>query len=264
MKFTVLGSTGFIGKNLALYLRGEGHDVWTPERGDKSILTRPLGHVFYCIGLTADFRTKPYDTIRAHVCLLADVLELANFDSLIYLSSTRVYARSQSATEEITLEVDPKNPSDLYNLSKLTGESLCNSSKNGVIKVVRLSNVIGIDGGKNFMFELIREAHSGRIVLKSALSSSKDYIWVEDVVRLLTQVALEGQYCLYNIASGINVLHQDIVLHISALTGCSVDVAIGALPHVFPLISIDRIIKEFNFHPRLVLENIHELIMTPL
>ena len=260
MKFTVLGSTGFIGKNLALYLREKGHDVWTPERGDKSILTRSLGHVFYCIGLTADFRTKPYDTIRAHVSLLADVLELANFNSLIYLSSTRVYARSQSATEDIILEVDPKDPSDLYNLSKLTGESLCNSSKNGVVKVVRLSNVIGIDSGSNnFMFELIREAHSGRIVLKSALSSSKDYIWIEDVVRLLTQVALEGQYSLYNIASGINISHLDIVSCFTALTRCS---AIGAIPQIFPSVSIDRIIKEFNFHPKSVLENLKELMIT--
>ena len=114
----------------------------------------------------------------------------------------------------------------------------------------------------NFMFELIREAHSGRIVLKSALSSSKDYIWIEDVVRLLTQVALEGQYSLYNIASGINISHLDIVSCFTALTRCSVDVAIGAIPQIFPSVSIDRIIKEFNFHPKSVLENLKELMIT--
>lgn len=261
MKCTVLGATGFIGKNLAAHLRSEGHEVWIPARDDVSIFTRPLGHAFYCIGLTADFRIRPFDTVRAHVGLLADVLEQADFTSLIYLSSTRVYARNQSTSEQEALVVDPNDPSDLYNLSKLAGESLCRCSERDGVKVVRLSNVIGTDSdSENFLFVLLREALSGRIVLQSDPASSKDYIWVDDVVRLLPRVATEGQYGLYNVASGMNLRHEEIVARLSSMTGCAVEVTQDVVPQVFPVINIDRICKEFDFVPKPILAYLDALL----
>jgi len=79
MKFTVLGAGGFIGSHLLAHLRQAGHDCFAPARGDATLFAEELGHVIYCIGLTADFRSRPFDTVRAHVCLLADVLEKAPF-----------------------------------------------------------------------------------------------------------------------------------------------------------------------------------------
>ena len=83
--FTVLGASGYIGSRLVAHLRAQGHTVWAPARGDAEVFTRPLGHVMYCVGLTADFRTRPFDTVDAHVGLLAEVLRRAQFDSLLYL-----------------------------------------------------------------------------------------------------------------------------------------------------------------------------------
>ena len=40
----------------------------------------------------------PFDTIRAHVSVLSEVLEHAEFESLLYLSSTRVYGRSRTTS----------------------------------------------------------------------------------------------------------------------------------------------------------------------
>jgi nucleoside-diphosphate-sugar epimerase len=260
MKATVLGATGFIGRNLAAYLRAGGHEVWTPARGDAAVFTQPLGHVFYCIGLTADFRTLPFATVRAHVGLLADVLEQADFTALVYLSSTRVYARSQDTCEQAALVVDPNDPSDLYNLSKLTGESLCRSVRRNDIKVVRLANVIGADpGSDNFLFALIREARAGRIVLQSAPASCKDYIWIDDVVRLLPQVACSGRHSLYNVASGMNLRHEEIAARLAALTGCTVAVAPGAAPQLFPVINIERLCHEFDFVPKPILAHLDML-----
>lgn len=81
---TVLGATGYIGSRLVAHLQAQGHSVWAPVRGDAEVFTRPLGHVMYCVGLTADFRTRPFDTVDAHVGLLAEVLRRAQFDSLLY------------------------------------------------------------------------------------------------------------------------------------------------------------------------------------
>jgi uncharacterized protein YbjT (DUF2867 family) len=70
-KFTVLGAGGFIGGRLVEHLRGLGHEVDAPPRRPAEAYVdglggRQLGHVVYCIGLTADFRTRPYETVEAH------------------------------------------------------------------------------------------------------------------------------------------------------------------------------------------------------
>jgi nucleoside-diphosphate-sugar epimerase len=261
MNYTVLGATGFIGSHLVRALRDAGHDVYAPIKGDKTIFERPLGHVLYCIGLTADFRSRPFDTVRAHVSVLADVLEKADFDSLVYLSSTRVYARGASGKESASLAVDVSDPSDLYNLSKLTGESLCRSCNRPNVKVARLSNVIGRDHhSDNFLFALVREALSGRIELQSDPDSEKDYILLDDVVSLLPRIAAEGKGWLYNVASGTNIAHRDIVDALVKLTGCEVAVRPGAPRISFPDINIDPLRNEFAFSPAPLLPNIPDLI----
>lgn len=169
--FTVLGASGYIGSRVVRHLRAEGHAVWAPERGDSSILNRPLGHVLYCVGLTGDFRNRPFDTVQAHVGLLAEILRHANFESLLYLSSTRVYQGAERTDEDAPLTVVPGTPSDLYNLTKLTGESLCHCSGREGVRVVRLSNVVGegMDPASgNFIATLLQDARSGRCAEKLA------------------------------------------------------------------------------------------------
>lgn len=261
MNYTVLGATGFIGSHLVRELRDAGHDVYAPAKDDKAIFERPLGHVLYCIGLTADFRLRPFDTVRAHVSVLADVLEKAAFDSLVYLSSTRVYARSASGKESASLAVDVSDPSDLYNLSKLTGESLCRSCNRPNVKVARLSNVIGRDHqSDNFLFALIREAKSGRIELQSDPDSAKDYILLDDVISLLPRIAAEGKGWLYNVASGTNIPHRELVDVLAKLTGCDVAVRSGAPRFDFPQIDVAQLRSEFGFAATPILDSFPELV----
>ncbi|WP_420477193.1 NAD-dependent epimerase/dehydratase family protein [Noviherbaspirillum sp. ST9] len=261
MKYTVLGASGFIGRHLVAALVREGHQVYAPPRGSAEIFEQPLGHVLYCIGLTADFRTRPFDTVRAHVTLLGDVLEKAEFESLLYLSSTRVYARSSSGTEQANIPVDVHDPSDLYNITKLAGESLCRSCGRTGVKIARLSNVIGKDtASENFLFALIREALSGRILLQSDPASSKDYILLEDVVSLLPRIAVSGNHFIYNVASGRNLAHTDIVEALMRLTSCQYEVLKGSPRHDFPAIDIARIRTEFGFSPSSVLDQLPTLL----
>ena len=80
-RFTVLGSSGFVGAHLVRHLRSRGDEVLRPGRD--AVVNGDLGHVVYAIGLTADFRTQPYATIEAHVSRLARLLERARFESLM-------------------------------------------------------------------------------------------------------------------------------------------------------------------------------------
>ncbi|HUW50439.1 MAG TPA: NAD(P)-dependent oxidoreductase [Sulfuricella sp.] len=263
MKFTVLGASGFIGSNLVAHLRREGHECLVPSRGDPAVFGEDLGHVFYCIGLTADFRQRPFDTVRAHVCLLADILEKSRFESLLYLSSTRIYGNAESTREDSKLLADPQNPSDLYNLTKMTGESLCFASGRTNVRVARLSNVYGGDfASENFLSAIIRDAlKKKRILLHTSVDSAKDYVAIGDVIGILPKIAQGGQHRLYNVASGTNVSNRELLLEIQKLTGCEVAISDRAQTISFPPISIDCLQEEFRYHPSPILRDLHELVL---
>ena len=70
-QFTVIGASGFLGSRLVTALTASGHEVYAPTRDDPALFTRPLVRVFYCAGLTGDFIARPFDTVEAHVSLLA-------------------------------------------------------------------------------------------------------------------------------------------------------------------------------------------------
>src|SRR5437868_14664917 len=98
---TVLGASGFIGSHIVRELEQRGEKYYAPAKVE-TIWDKDLGNIIYCIGLTADFRTRPFDTVEAHVCKLNELLKRGRFDSLLYLSSTRVYIHSKKdRVEEI-------------------------------------------------------------------------------------------------------------------------------------------------------------------
>lgn len=245
MKFTILGSSGFIGSALVSYLKEMNIDFETPKIEDCK-----GGHVIYCIGVTSDFKTRPFDTTTAHVCLLKKVLN--NFDSFIYLSSTRIY--DDYGQEDSVIKVYPKNIDYLYNISKVMGESLCFTTK---AKVVRLSNVYGY-GSNNFLSSIIKDAIKGEINLKTTLNSCRNYVSIKDVVSLLVKISLSSKHRLYNIASEENTTNGAVVSKLRQLTNCKVREGTNEVYH--PSINIDRIRNEFDFKPSNVINDLTELV----
>ena len=247
--FTVLGASGYIGSRLVVHLQAQGHTVWAPARGAAEVFTRPLGHVIYCVGLTADFRTRPFDTVDAHVGLLTEVLRRAQFDSLLYLSSTRVYIRAASTNEEAPLAVAPGDPSYLYNLTKLTGESLCHASGRAAVRVARLSNVVGpgMDAASgNLVADLLHQAQGGHIVLRSDPQSAKDYVHVDDLLDWLPRIALQGRFTVYNVASGVQTTHAQWLAWFRTQYANTSEVQEGAQLQCFAPIDVARLRGEFG------------------
>jgi nucleoside-diphosphate-sugar epimerase len=261
----VLGSSGFIGSNLIEYLKKRQIEYFAPERNDNSIFRTHLNNVIYCIGLTADFRNKPFETVEAHVSYLAKILENCSFDSFIYLSSARVYSnggKGMIAKEETPLKINPLDKSDLYNISKIMGESLCLNCDKKNVKVVRLSNVYGNDlNSSNFITDIFREILKTKsLFLRTSLSSEKDYINVTDVVDLLVKISLDGKYNIYNIASGINVKNEEILQVINSYIPFKLEVIKNPKNIRYPKISIERIQEEFNYEPKTILDDVFGLI----
>jgi nucleoside-diphosphate-sugar epimerase len=257
---TVLGATGFVGSEVVRHLQRIGAEFDAPPRG-ADLTGRDLGHVLYCIGLTADFRQRPYDAVDAHVCKLLDIVRNCTFASLLYLSSTRLYIRKEGvAYEDDDLVVNPLETEDIYNLSKATGESIVLSlGTKG--RVARLSNVYGPEQKDTFLTMILDEATTrGTITLRTALSSERDYISVADVATLLVKIALHGKERIYNVAGGQNLTNAEVTAAIAGLTGCTVTVLPDAPPVVFPSLDNSRARTEFGFTPARLLADLPSLV----
>lgn len=260
MSFTVLGGGGVIGSHLVRSLKAQGDCVYSPMRNPvreeyiADILKKKHKHIIYTIGLTADFREHLFETVEAHVCLLRTLLEDADYETFTYLSSTRVYQGQKVTREDAPLLVTPYNMSDLYNISKLMGESLClNSDQNA--RVVRISNVYGYDTRiDGFISSVLRESvATGKLTMHTTKQSTKDYVSLDDVVNWIPLIAKKGKNKIYNLASGINTTNQKISDGL-AEKGVSVSYKRNAKEWSFLPINISRVVNEFG-PPRCSLEN---------
>jgi nucleoside-diphosphate-sugar epimerase len=258
---TVIGGRGFVGSAVAKELLRRGHSVFIPKRDELSS-DRDFGHVFYCAGITADFRTRVNDSIEAHVGLLSRFMENARFSSLLYLSSTRVYVHSQTTDPFAPVTVSPAEPDDLYGLSKLLGECLCLRHPNAGVRVARLSNIIGPNKkSSDFVYELMRDAVLHKhIVLRSTLDSEKDYVCLNDAVSILVDIGLYGRKKIYNVASGHNTTNLELVQTIAAATGATFEVAPNAKRLSFPTVDVSGIRGEFRWSPARAVERIGDLL----
>lgn len=258
---TVLGARGFIGSHIVSILGSQGIEHFAPARTE-NLAGKGLGHIIYCIGLTSDFRRFPKETVQAHVCNLLEIVGTYEYESLLYLSSTRLYKSEDNlAEEDDPLLINPLDPNDLYNLSKAMGEAIVLSvARNG--KVARLSNIYGDDlTSENFLSSLIKDAvKSNRVMLRTSLRSEKDYLRVDKVADALIGIATSGHERIYNVASGRNVTHLELVSKLMELTGCTIEVEPDALDLKFPRISIMRLEEEFQFTPSDVVQDLSSVI----
>jgi len=259
---TVLGSSGFIGSHIVKTLAATNVSFYAPNRTD-DLRNKDLGDVIYCIGMTADFRKKPFETVDAHIGFLQNILKNCQFNSITYLSSSRVYIhnKEQEVTESDSVLINANDPDDLYNLTKLTGERLCLSS-NKKSKIARISNVFSPATISNsFLLSIISEiTATGKLTLYMDPASSKDYILIDDIVSLLIQLATDDEQGIYNLSSGINTSVNEIISEIKKYIPNFATVNADGKPIVFPRISNKKITAKFNYKPQSLIQFIPQLL----
>jgi nucleoside-diphosphate-sugar epimerase len=249
--FTIFGANGWIGNALVQRLPAKEHKVHAVTRQNWPDLGQELGNVIFAIGVTVDFRDRPVQTAQAHVAVLLEVLQRYRFESLLYLSSTRVYRGSANTLESAALVVNPSNPDELYNITKLAGESICLSLPDPSVRVARLSNVLGPeDRPRNFLAAVMSEAKvNGNVLIQTSPYSERDYLGLDDAISLLELIALRGRERIYNVASGCNTSHCEVASLVARVLGAEVTFAPDAPVVSFPPIAIDRIRSEFDAAP---------------
>jgi UDP-glucose 4-epimerase len=265
-KATIFGGKGFIGSHLAARLHSIGWECHVPDRRETFNSRETMGHVFYCAGLTADYIHRPFDTVEAHVTLLSKILQLERFESLVYLSSTRLYD-SQSGevgTEELSLSLNPTNPRHIYDLSKALGESLCFVAGRKRARVARLSCVFNDHTDKEgFLPELLRqiiECRSSSLEVDSSPAFSRDYIHLQDVLDALIMIAVKGKNCIYNVASGENIRNDDLFTALSEASGHRIIPLRNDISAPLSTVSIQKIQEEFGWRPSSVLKKVFSII----
>jgi nucleoside-diphosphate-sugar epimerase len=261
VKFTVFGSTGYLGSLLVKKFSSENIECVTPDIRKNEIGDENLGHVIYAIGVP-NFKQNPSKAIDAHVILLNKLLNEANFESFLYLSSTRIYHNASSTDENSPLMMNPSNDNDLYNISKIMGEIICNSSKKQNVRIVRLSNVTGNNFNSDiFLTSIIQDAiKMNKIILQTTLDSEKDYVYIDDVLDILPKISLHGKNSIYNVASGKNTSNESIIKKLQYITSCEIEIMKNAKKYSFPPISINQIQKEFDFKPNNVLDKFEKIV----
>jgi len=262
LKFTIFGSSGFIGRSLAAYLRGRGYEVQTPMRNNVEFKNDFLGHVIYAIGMTGNFRKLPFDTVDAHVCALKQRLQYASYESWLYLSSTRPYGVGEMGTHETNQIATTPSIDGIYNISKLLGESLCLAIESPKVRVARLSNVYGIGQSQHtFLGAVISKAFSTlRVEIQETRESCKDYISICDVMPLVESIAIEGKERIYNLASGINTTHLELGNEIGRLTGANINYLCNGILRKNSPIDITRIKSEFSYTPTRILVDLERFL----
>lgn len=253
---TIIGGQGFVGQRLFHYLTGHGWDCWIPQKNDPELFVRPLGYVFYCAGLTADYAKRSFDTVDAHVSLLNAVLRKSNFKSLVYLSSTRLYdsLQKERVSEQDDLVLNPGNPRHIYDFSKALGEALCISAGQEKAKIARLSCVYHDAGDADgFLPLLLRTVAAQReqvsITMETSAAFARDYISLDDVVRGLVDICVRGREKLYNLASGENISNAVLFDLIRDLAGVDVVPTSVTQGLSSPVIDMQRFISEFGWQP---------------
>lgn len=262
-RVTIIGATGFVGREFIKYLEGFEYQLQCPAREELDDLRGELGTVVYIAGygVCDDIHNK-LNCVHANTTRLISILKSCKFDRLIYFSSTRLYMGSTNSYESSDLLLLNDDERRLFNLTKLVSEELCLSCDKAVI--VRPSNIYGTAlSSPLFLPAIARNAikHS-RIDMYVTPSYEKDYIAVEDVCmlveKLISSKILKNK--IYNLASGENTTARSISDVIQAETRTKVLWHDVSKEDCFPITNISNIVNEFGYKPKNVLIELKKMM----
>lgn len=261
--WTILGEKSFIGRHIAYSLMRAGEKVDIPNRNEiNSLKKKNTDILIYCLGITTNFSQRPLETYNAHAYLLSKILSCTSCSQIIYLSSSRVYMHNQNTSETAPLCVFSHHSDDIYTLSKLAGENICNALHKKS-KIIRLSNVYSTEcikkEKKNFTDSLIHDAlYKKEFSFQSSPYSAKDFIHINDVVNIIIDIAIKGQAGIYNVASGINTSNQEIA---KILQENHIKVSFESNQEIFfPIIDVHKIDTLFPRKKRSFLQDLESIL----
>lgn len=252
MRILLTGAAGGIGSTLGYYLHKKGHqltlvdnlrngysenllidkktfgDFYNQDIRDPKLVDK-LIDLYDCIihlaAITAlpDCESGVSDTIHTNVAGTANIMECArkwNVPHVIFASTSAIYENNKEQIFTENLEVNPRL---WYSLSKKMAEEVCESYRINYgmnITTLRFFNVFGPRQDihrKNppLLNYLVREIKQGKQpVLHSTGEQARDYIHVDDVVKLIDLCLEKKPNDTFNVCTGSLLSVNQIVKYV--------------------------------------------------
>lgn len=245
-KILITGATGFIGSTLYNHLISKGHELFVIDNlsfGDKSFINIDDSHFFLEDILNGDaiksifeivkpnwvvhlaaihfipYCNKfPFESSKINIVGTSNILQActatSSVEKVFFASTAAVYPISDTPYTENT----SPNPLDIYGLSKLVGEHLCQEfylkTKTPTI-ICRFFNAFGPNETNPHLIPAIQEQinEGKRVIQLGNLDPKRDFIHTADManaVDLLLQ-KFDNGIDIFNLGRGIEYSVREIV-----------------------------------------------------
>jgi UDP-glucose 4-epimerase len=260
MKTLVTGGAGFIGCAVIEKLQREGHEVFVLDNlsfGKREFISVPDSHFFLTDIRDQQGVEKVFSSVKPEIVIhLAAVHFIPYCNEHPFESSdinirgtihvleackkhgvNQVFFASTAAVypiyDEAVSEKHPTGPMDIYGLSKLTGEHLCNEFHlaTGVpVIVCRFFNAFGPnETNPHLIPEIQKQVNGGQRIIKLGnLTPKRDFIHTSDManaVHMLLQKHRKG-IDTYNLGRGIEYAVTEIVTAFSEQIGETIEIEV--------------------------------------
>jgi len=221
----IVGKNSYIGGYLSRYVAKKGGHCISISSEDCNFLRpteisnffssldgRPYTIIFLAavVKHTSDSAESFFDNLSI-VKNLIDYHKQANIDSIIYFSSTDVYGRNPTVPIREDSKIDPAT---WYGLAKYNAEWMLSGSGDVDCPVtfLRLPGIYGNSPNeRSFIGNLVRDIrNTRRLVINGTGSTLRDYVYIDDLCRILELLVPLRFSGVLNVATGQSQTISDI------------------------------------------------------
>jgi UDP-glucose 4-epimerase len=217
-KLHILGNSGFIGGYLfkrftadkqydAAGYSSKQCDLLSPKSLQTSLADIAETDVILMAASITRLKKNSFDSMQKNILMAENVAGFIKnhpIGQLIFFSTVDVYGLLPPGV--LISEKLLPDPNDYYATSKITSEYLLKKScfnNNIPIAVLRLTGIYGPgDDGKSTIHKLIQSAMRGKVTIYGDGSNKRDFVYVEDLYKIIKLLIATRENIILNIATG--------------------------------------------------------------